>query len=101
MMNITKNLEGNDLTVSLEGRLDTITSAEFEKSVKGSLKTGYNLVLECSHLEFLTSSGLRAILSIQKDVYANGGKMILRKVNSDIMNIFNMTGFSNILIIEN
>jgi len=100
-MNITKNLEGNDLTIFLEGRLDTVSSVEFEKSVKGSLKTGFNLMLDCSKLEFLTSSGLRAILSIQKDVYANGGKMILRHVNQDIMNIFTMTGFSNILIIEN
>ncbi|MBQ6516068.1 STAS domain-containing protein [bacterium] len=100
-MNIVKNLEGNDLMISLDGRLDTISSAEVEKSVKGSLKSGYNLILDCSKLVFLTSSGLRAILSIQKEVYANGGKMVLRKVNPDIMNIFEMTGFSNILIIEN
>jgi len=100
-MNIVKNLEGNDLIVSLDGRLDTVSSAEAEKSIKGSLKTGYNLILDCSKLVFLTSSGLRAILSIQQDVYANGGKMVLRKVNPEIMKIFEMTGFANILIIEN
>lgn len=100
-MNIVKNLEGTDLKISLDGRLDTVSSAEVEKSIKGSLKTGYNLVLDCEKLVFLTSSGLRAILSLQKEVYANGGKMVLKKVNPEIMNIFEMTGFSNILIIEN
>ena len=100
-MNLVKKLEGNDLTVSLDGRLDTVSSSEVEKSIKGSLKTGFNLILDCSKLVFLTSSGLRAILSIQKEVYANGGQMILRKVNPEIMNIFEMTGFANILIIEN
>ena len=100
-MNIIKNLEGNDLKISLDGRLDTVSSAEVEKSIKGSLKTGFNLILDCERLVFLTSSGLRAILSIQKEVYANGGKMVLRNVNPEIMNIFEMTGFANILIIEN
>ena len=100
-MNLVKKLEGNDLMVSLDGRLDTVSSSEVEKSIKGSLKSGYNLIIDCTKLVFLTSSGLRAILSIQQEVYSNGGKMILRNVNPEIMKIFEMTGFANILIIEN
>jgi anti-sigma B factor antagonist len=95
-MNITKRPEGDKLTVSIEGRLDTTTAPELEKELKASYDGVKELVLDLSTLEYISSAGLRVLLSAQKTMSKQGG-MVVTGANDDIMEIFEVTGFSDIL----
>ena len=98
-MNIAKTSEGAKLTLALEGRLDTTTAPQLEAEVRDAL-TGVNeLVLDFSQLEYLSSAGLRVILAAQK-IMNKQGKMVIRHVNETILEVFEVTGFSDILTIE-
>ena len=98
-MNIVKTSEGTKLTLALEGRLDTTTAPQLEAEVRDAL-TGVNeLVLDFSQLEYLSSAGLRVILAAQK-LMNKQGKMVIHHVNEIIMEVFEVTGFSDILTIE-
>ena len=97
---IRKSLEDKVLTVYLSGRLDTSNSTEFDESVRESADSAEEIVLDMRGLEYTSSSGLRVILSLHKMMDAKGGKLVLRNVNSYIMEIFDVTGFSDILTIE-
>ena len=99
MMNITKTVEGEKLTVALEGRLDTLTAPELEESLSSALEGIKELVLDLSGLEYLSSAGLRILLASQKKMTEKGG-MKVTNVNDVIMEIFEITGFSDILTIE-
>ncbi len=98
-MNIRKTLEDEKLTVALEGRLDTVTAPQLE----GELRTAVNgvaaLVFDFSALEYVSSAGLRVLLSAQK-VMNRQGSMSIRNVSPEIMDIFEVTGFVDILNIE-
>ena len=98
-MNIMKTNEGTKLTLALEGRLDTTTAPQLEAEVKGSLTGVTELVLDFSQLEYLSSAGLRVILAAQK-IMNKQGKMAIRHVNETIQEVFEVTGFSDILTIE-
>lgn len=98
-MNITKTSEGTKLTLALEGRLDTTTAPQLESEVKGNLAGVTELELDFSKLEYLSSAGLRVILAAQK-VMRKQGKMVVRHVNETILEIFEVTGFRDILTIE-
>ncbi len=98
-MNITKTLANNELTLALEGRLDTITAPQLENELKASLDGMTSLTLDFAKLEYLSSAGLRVILAAQKRMNAQG-KMVLRHVNDTIMEVFEVTGFVDILTIE-
>ena len=98
-MNITKTIEGAKLTLALEGRLDTTTAPQLEAEVKGALTGVTELVLDFSRLEYLSSAGLRVILAAQK-IMNKQGKMVIRHVNETILEVFEVTGFSDILTIE-
>lgn len=98
-MNILKNVEGNILTLSLEGRLDTTTAPELESVIRDSLDNVTELILDLSNLDYLSSAGLRVLLSAQKQMNRKG-KMVVRHVCETVMEVFNMTGFSDILTIE-
>ena len=98
-MNIVKTTEGSKLTLALEGRLDTTTAPQLEAEVKGSLGGVTELVLDFSQLEYLSSAGLRVILAAQK-IMNKQGKMVIRHVNETIQEVFEVTGFSDILTIE-
>lgn len=98
-MNIVKTSEGSKLTMALEGRLDTTTAPQLEAEVKGSLDGVTELALDFSKLEYLSSAGLRVILAAQK-VMNKQGQMVIRNVNETIMEVFEVTGFSDILTIE-
>ena len=98
-MNITKTIEGAKLTLALEGRLDTTTAPQLEAEVKGALTGVTELVLDFSQLEYLSSAGLRVILAAQK-IMNKQGKMVIRHVNETILEVFEVTGFSDILTIE-
>lgn len=98
-MNIVKTRSGSQLTLSLEGRLDTTTAPQLEAEVKGALAGVTELVLDFSQLEYLSSAGLRVILAAQK-IMNKQGKMVIRHVNETIQEVFEVTGFSDILTIE-
>lgn len=98
-MNILKNVEGTTLTISLEGRLDTTTAPELESVIRSSLDNVTELILDLSNLDYLSSAGLRVLLLAQKQMNRKG-KMVVRHVCETVMEVFNMTGFSDILTIE-
>ena len=98
-MTIEKNLNGTELTVAIVGRLDTTTAPELEASLKESFEGLTKLVLDFSELEYLSSAGLRVLLQAQKTMNKQG-EMIIKNVNETIMEVFDITGFSDILTIE-
>ena len=98
-MTIEKNLNGNSLTLNLAGRLDTTTAPELEAVVDNSLAGVQELVLDMEALEYISSAGLRVILKSQK-LMNTQGSMKLVHVNETIMEVFDITGFVDILTIE-
>ncbi len=99
MLNINKTVKDATLYYALEGRLDTITSPELEEELKASLEGAQALVLDFEKLEYISSAGLRVLLSAQKTM-AKRGEMKLTHVNETVMEIFEVTGFADILTIE-
>ena len=99
MLNINKTIENGKAAFSLEGRLDTTTAPELEKALKEVLDGTSALTLEFSSLEYISSAGLRVLLSAQK-VMNKQGVMKITHVSEAIMEIFDVTGFSGILTIE-
>lgn len=98
-MIIDKQLNGSELTLSLTGRLDTTTAPELEAVIKENIAGVTNLVMDFSGLEYLSSAGLRVILSAQK-IMNKQGEMVIRNVNETINEVFEITGFIDILTIE-
>jgi len=98
-MTISKNLNGSALTLSLEGRLDTTTAPQLDAEVQNSLGGVTELVLDFANLEYISSAGLRVLLSAQK-VMNKQGSMVIRNVNETIAEVFNITGFNDVLTIE-
>lgn len=91
----------NQVMVSIEGRLDTVTSSEFEKTVSPYFTTpAIELVLDCAAMEYISSAGLRVVLMAHKSITAKGGKFIIRNLNNEVRSVFDMTGFSRILTIQ-
>ncbi len=99
MLNINKKLEDKTLTVTLEGRLDTTTAPQLEAELKSDLADVTSLVMDFEKLEYISSAGLRVLLSAQK-IMNKQGEMKLIHVNDVINEIFEVTGFSDILNIE-
>ena len=98
-MKITKQQNGNTLTLALEGRLDTVTAPELEEELKASIPGADSLVLDLSNLEYISSAGLRVLLSAHKAMMSKGGMKIVH-VNDVVQEVFEVTGFSDILTIE-
>ena len=98
-MTITKNQDGAALVIALEGRLDSTTAPELEKELKDALPGVTGLTLDLEKLEYISSAGLRVLLAAQKTM-SRQGEMKLVNVNEIIMEIFEITGFSDILTIE-
>ena len=98
-MTIEKNLNGTELTVTITGRLDTTTAPQLEAEFKQSITGVEKLVLDFAELEYLSSAGLRVLLAAQK-VMNKQGEMVIRNVNETINEIFEVTGFIDILTIE-
>lgn len=91
----------NQVMVSIEGRLDTVTSSEFEKTVSPYFTIpAIELVLDCAAMEYISSAGLRVVLMAHKSITAKGGKFIIRNLNNEVRSVFDMTGFSRILTIQ-
>ena len=98
MLNTTKTIQNGKAAFALEGRLDTVTAPELEKELKASLEGLTELTLDFGKLEHISSAGLRVLLSAQKAMNKQG-EMKLMNVNETIMEIFEVTGFSDILTI--
>ena len=98
-MTITKKQDGGSLTLTLAGRLDTTTAPKLEAELKQSVNGVTELTLDFGELEYLSSAGLRVLLSAQK-VMNKQGSMVIKNVNETIMEIFEVTGFVDILTIE-
>ena len=98
-MNITKKAEDKKLTIGVDGRLDTMTAPELDEELKASLGGVAELVMDFSDLEYISSAGLRVLLSAQKTMNTQG-EMTVTGVNDVIMEIFEVTGFSDILTIK-
>ena len=98
-MTNTKTQDHNALTLFLEGRLDTTTSPQLETELSASLDGVTHLTLDMAKLVYLSSAGLRVILAAQKRMNKQG-KMVVRHVNDTIMEVFEVTGFVDILTIE-
>lgn len=99
MLNINKNSEDGKLVIALEGRLDTVTAPDLEASLTESLDEVSELTFDMESLEYISSAGLRVLLSAQKTMNRKGS-MKLVKVNDTVMEIFDVTGFADILTIE-
>ncbi len=99
-MNIRKAMENEQIVLNLNGRLDTTTAPDFQSALLTEIKTGKNIILDFSELAYVSSAGLRSLLTGQKAVAAGGQVMTLRHVSEEIMEVFDMTGFSDILTIE-
>ncbi len=97
-MTIIKILDEGKLSISLEGRLDTTTAPELEEVLKGSLDGVSELIIDMGSLGYLSSAGLRVLLSAQKTMNKQGS-MKVTNVNETIMEIFEVTGFADILTI--
>ena len=98
-MTINKIKDGTSLTVSVEGRLDTLTYPELEKFLLENLEGVTDLVFDFVKLDYISSAGLRVLLSTQKKMN-KAGTMVVKNINDDIREIFDITGFSDILTIE-
>ena len=98
MLNIRKAVDGTALTLSLDGRLDTTTSPALEAELKKSLPGVSVLFFDCAQLAYISSAGLRVLLSAQK-IMNRQGEMKLIHVSDAILEIFEVTGFSDILTI--
>ena len=98
-MKIEKTLNGNALKVAVEGRLDTMTAPELDASLKDSIVGVKELTLDLGALEYISSAGLRVLLSAHKAMSAKDGMKVVH-VNELVREVFDVTGFSDILTIE-
>ena len=98
-MTITKKLDGKSLEIALEGRLDTMTAPELEAELNACLDGVDSLVLDFSKLEYISSAGLRVLLAAHKKMSTRGG-MKVTHVNEIVREVFEVTGFTDVLTIE-
>ncbi|HOO79850.1 MAG TPA: STAS domain-containing protein [Lachnospiraceae bacterium] len=98
-MNITKTREEGKLTVKLEGRLDTSTAPELERELGEALDNVTDLTLDFAELAYISSAGLRVLLTTQKRMNKQGN-MVIQNANDDVKEVFEVTGFIDILTVE-
>ena len=98
-MTINKEQNGSQLTVSIEGRLDTTTAPELEQELKDSLGGVTELTIDLGKLDYISSAGLRVLLWAQKTMNQNGS-MVVKNVSEVVNEVFEVTGFADILTIE-
>jgi len=99
-MTIQLNRNNKTLTVAVKGRLDTLTSPELEEQLEPALEDTEKIVFDLAELEYISSAGLRVLLAAVKEMDAQGGELTLTKVCPEVMEVFEVTGFVDILTIE-
>ncbi len=100
IMNITKDYNGKELTLSVEGRIDTITSQELDNEIHNELNNFDSLIIDCTDLEYISSAGLRVLIATQKILKAENTPLVIKNVSAPVNEIFRMSGFDKILQIE-
>lgn len=100
IMNITKNYNEKELILSIEGRIDTITSADLDKEINDELGNFNSLIMDFTNLEYISSAGLRVLIATQKKLKADNIPFVIKNVNDTVGEIFRMSGFNKILKIE-
>ncbi|WP_310600531.1 STAS domain-containing protein [Desulfobulbus sp.] len=98
-MNIRTHQENDALHLALNGRLDTTTSPQLDEAIR-ALAASSNLILDFAQLSYLSSAGLRVLLSAQKRAMSSGGSLRIRNANESILEVFELTGFSDFLTLE-
>ncbi len=98
-MTIDKRENGTELVITLEGRLDTVTAPQLEAELKKSMENKTAVTMDFEGIEYISSAGLRVLLSAQK-IMNKQGKMMIRNVCAAVMDVFEITGFCDILNIE-
>ncbi len=98
-MESTMNRDGNKLTVAISGRLDTLSSPDFEKEMTPAIEGVEELVIDLKDLDYISSAGLRVLLGLAQTM-EDQGKMIVTNPNDAVMDVFSVTGFDDILTIE-
>lgn len=98
-MTVNKEISGNELVISVSGRIDTTTAPALEQEIKASLEGVQKLVVDIADVEYVSSAGLRVFLSTHK-VMAKQGGMVVKNVSESVKEIFEVTGFADILTIE-
>lgn len=99
-MNVIKNYNDKELTLSVEGRIDTLTSQDLEKEINAEMGNFNSLILDFSDLEYISSAGLRLLIATQKKLKADDIPMVIRNVKDAVSEIFRMSGFNKILDLE-
>ena len=99
MLNIAKNVNGSEIKFILEGRLDTATAPQLEATLNSVLAGVTSLKFDLEKLDYISSAGLRVLLSAQKTMN-NQGSMVISNVSPEVKEIFDVTGFTDILTIE-
>ena len=99
-MNIVKNYNEKELTLSIKGRIDTITSQDLDKEINEEFGNFVSLIMDFSDLEYISSAGLRVLISTQKKLKQENKAFVIKNVNDTVGEIFRMSGFDKILKIE-
>lgn len=96
------NIRKENVTTIVEiiGRLDTVTAPDLDAAVKPLIADGVELIFDCEKLEYISSSGLRIVIATHKQMTAYSGRLVVRHLNKEVKSVFDLTGFSNILNIE-
>lgn len=99
-MNIIKTYDENELTLSVEGRIDTNTSQELDGEIKDEMGNFDSLIMDFTDLEYISSAGLRVLIATQKKLKSDDIPFVIKNVNDSIGGIFKMSGFDKILKIK-
>ena len=99
-MKVNRSESNGKIIFAIEGRVDTTTSSELQAVLTADVNNTNEMVIDCSDLIYISSAGLRVLLSVHKAMNKKSGKFVLTNVSEDIMEIFEITGFSNILNIN-
>ena len=99
-MNIEKNYNEKELTLAVEGRIDTITSKDLENEINVEIGNFDSLVMDFTNLEYISSAGLRVLIATQKKLKSDDISFVIKNVNDTVNEIFRMSGFNKILKIE-
>ena len=99
-MEVTINTQDNKTFVVINGRIDTTNVEQFQQAINKLMEVEHpDIDIDCTALSYTSSQGLRSFLTLQKSVMKNGGKMVLRNMNPQVKEVFDITGFSNIITI--
>jgi anti-anti-sigma factor len=100
IMNIIKNFNENELTIVIEGRIDTITSEDLKKEIDEEINNIDTLTLDFEKVKYISSAGLRVLVSTQKKLKAANKHFVIKNVDDEVNEIFRMSGFNKVLTIE-